>query len=639
MRNWFHTLRRAFHKPAPRRPIRPRLTLESLEDRRLLAGNILASPLSLSVVESAQYSGPVATFRDTNNSLGAGDFTASIDWGDQNSTAGSVTVDGHGNFTVNGSHTYKVFGEITAVVQIQANDGGSATVQDPVSVAEAPIVAQGVTIHAAVDFPFSGAVATFTQADPHAQPGNFTATIDWGDGNVSPGNISEDSSGTFTVRGLNTYHSTGTLPVTVQIAAIGISTTANTQANVQASILEAVGQAIQATEGQSFQGTVAVLTSGNSQDTAGGFSVTIDWGDGHTTSGSVVSSGNGVFQVQGSDTFAEEGHYQVSVTIQGPHGESTSASATAIVVDAALNAVGVTVNVPKIGPINNAVVAHFTDSGGPEVVGNYTASIDWGDGTAASQGTVTLDNGTFTVTGSHTFTLPGRFPMSVTVKDEGGATDTTHPNSLVGSLNERFVAKVYQQLLMRPVDPVGLAAFAGALDRGELTRTQVVQIIESSQEYRIKVVTNLYTKLLGRPPDAAGLAAFVNYLGAGGTIGDVKALILSSDEYFLGKGGGTNAGWLAAMYQDILGRPPDPVGLQFFGGLLNSGASRLAVALMIVKSQESNTILVNGFYQTYLNRPADPFGLNTFVNALDAGVHEQDIVAIIMGSDEYFAMV
>jgi hypothetical protein len=638
MRTWFQNLRQAFRKPAPRRVVRPRLTLESLEDRRLLAGNLLANPVSFSVVEGSQYNGAVATFRDTNSALGTGDFTATIDWGDQGSSTGTVTTDNRGVFTVDGVHTYATHGNLTAHVRIDATDGASATVNDPVSVSEAPIVAEGVPVHAAVNFPFTGRVATFTQADASAQPGNFTATIDWGDGHQSTGTITLNS-GTFTVRGTNTYASAGTFPVQVSINSAGATGTATTTAHVTTSVLSATGQAVQAVEGQPFLGTVANFTSGNPQDNPDSFTATVDWGDGHTASGVVVANADGSFDVRATNTYASAGTFNVSVTIQGPNGESTSASSTATVADAPLAAVGVTVNVPKVGPVNNVTVATFTDPGGSEPVGNYTASINWGDGTAPSVGTITLANGTFTVTGSHTFTLPGRFPMSTTVTEQEGGTGTARADATVGSLNERFVARVYQDLLGRPVDPVGLATFAGALDRGDLTRTQVVQLIEGSQEYRVKVVTNLYVSLLGRQPDAGGLALFVNYLGAGGTIGDVKAIMVSSDEYFFGKGGGTNAGWLAAVYQDILGRAPDPAGQAVFGSLLAGGTSRLVVALLIVKSREANMLVVNGFYQRFLGRAADAGGLNTFASAMDQGMREQDIIALIMGSDEYFAKV
>src|SRR5207253_2953365 len=48
-------------------------------------------------------------------------------------------------------------------------------------------------------------------------------------------------------------------------------------------------------------------------------------------------------------------------------------------------------------------VATFTDPGGAEGVGDYSASINWGDGSAATSGVITVSAGVFTVKGSHTY--------------------------------------------------------------------------------------------------------------------------------------------------------------------------------------------------------------------------------------------
>ena len=65
--------------------------------------------------------------------------------------------------------------------------------------------------------------------------------------------------------------------------------------------------------------------------------------------------------------------------------------------------------------VNNQLVATFTDTAPPEPVANYSASINWGDGTAASAGTITFANGTFSVNGTHTYATPGNFDISIAV--------------------------------------------------------------------------------------------------------------------------------------------------------------------------------------------------------------------------------
>src|SRR5882672_10371212 len=59
---------------------------------------------------------------------------------------------------------------------------------------------------------------------------------------------------------------------------------------------------------------VAHFTVNNSTDTASAFTATIDWGDGTTTTGTVVGS-NGSFSVTGGHTYADEGFPDATVTI------------------------------------------------------------------------------------------------------------------------------------------------------------------------------------------------------------------------------------------------------------------------------------------------------------------------------------
>ena len=55
---------------------------------------------------------------------------------------------------------------------------------------------------------------------------------------------------------------------------------------------------------------------------------------------------------------------------------------------------------------------------------NYTASINWGDGTALSPGTITQSGGTFIVTGSHTYTTAGTYSLILTLTDKDGGKAT-----------------------------------------------------------------------------------------------------------------------------------------------------------------------------------------------------------------------
>jgi hypothetical protein len=72
------------------------------------------------------------------------------------------------------------------------------------------------------------------------------------------------------------------------------------------------------------------------------------------------------------------------------------------------------------GQDTTAVVATFLDTGGPEnAVSDYTASIDWGDGTATTGVISGPDqNGVFTIIGDHTYAADGVFTINVTLMHE-----------------------------------------------------------------------------------------------------------------------------------------------------------------------------------------------------------------------------
>jgi hypothetical protein len=71
-------------------------------------------------------------------------------------------------------------------------------------------------------------------------------------------------------------------------------------------------------------------------------------------------------------------------------------------------------------------VGVFTDPGGPEGLADYSATINWGDNTTPSAGTISFNSGTgvFTVQGSHPYTQVGNYTITVTLHHDT-ATDAT----------------------------------------------------------------------------------------------------------------------------------------------------------------------------------------------------------------------
>jgi hypothetical protein len=396
--------------------------------------------------------------------------------------------------------------------------------------------------------------------------------------------------------------------------------------------------AIQATEGAAFTGVAGTFSDANPNAKATDFTAVITWGDGHQSNGLITKNANGGFDVSGTNTYATAGTFAVNVDVQDFGGALLSINNTAQVVTRTLAVSGVPVVVAKGVVATNVQVATFTDSAGPQAVGNYTATIDWGDGTPSSTGTITQNGTTFTVTGSHTFAEPGKFTINVIVSDKGGSSGSAKTSATIGSFAERLVAEIFEELLHRAVDAVGLGYWSGQVAIN-VPASQVVRGIQDSVEYRAGVVQDLYNRYLHRNADPGGLGTFVNFLGNGGTVAQVAAALVGSGEYFQVRGGGSNGGFLGALYQDALSRGLDPTGQVGFTALLNGGVSPGQVAGAIFGSGEFNQNLVKNWYQTFLHRQADDGGLATFTNALQQGARYEDVIAALLGSGEFQAGV
>ena len=80
-----------------------------------------------------------------------------------------------------------------------------------------PVTASGTTFEARAFVSAKRTVATFTDADPNARPGDYSATIAWGDGSRSAGTVRLRPDGAFEVRGQHAYFNARTYRVVVRI--------------------------------------------------------------------------------------------------------------------------------------------------------------------------------------------------------------------------------------------------------------------------------------------------------------------------------------------------------------------------------------------------------------------------------------
>jgi hypothetical protein len=333
----------------------------------------------------------------------------------------TVTTDTNGNASFTSSYT-SIAGE--PFVSATATDAAGNTSEFSATV-DAALTATGLTLSATEGTRCNGVVATFIDADSAATAAAFTASIAWGDGAVTGGTVVTNPSGGFLVTGSHTYSDeASTLPVTVIITDMAASSrvTANSLMNVADAPLTVSAAGVSAVEGATFSGQVGTFTDAAPNAASGDHSVLISWGDGSVSSGTVTALGSGLFGVSGTHTYAEEGTYTLSLSVRDIGGATAAGSAQATVADAPLQATGRSLKLT--GHTLSGVLATFTDANPGGTLNDYSATIDWGDGTTTS-GDIGSSTGVYTVFGSHTY-RPGARPhtITITIRDAGGSTIT-----------------------------------------------------------------------------------------------------------------------------------------------------------------------------------------------------------------------
>jgi PhoPQ-activated pathogenicity-related protein len=306
-----------------------------------------------------------------------------------------------------------------------------------------------------------------------------------------------------------------------------------------------------------------------------------------------------------ASNLVEEGVFAIDVFNSGPGGGFSSASSFTVV-DASITATGVKV-VAIEGSSFTAPVATFSDPNPGAAAGDFTASINWGDGQFSPGVVAASGTGGFIVTGTHTYPLEGRYTIQVTVNDVGGSHAT--------STSLAHIARTGPK-------PTGLPIAAAA-------------ITHSAEHYSL-FVTAAYLLYLGRMPDTQGLSGWVTAMQNGLTDERLEADFIASAEY-IQRNGGLGAGWIRAMYQNLLNRTPSDSEVNAWVTALNNGLMPTDIAFFFAASPEREAIRVRADYQTYLGRAATDAEVNAWVQAFaNNQVTNEDVIAGFISSTEYF---
>lgn len=274
---------------------------------------ISANGTSIDSLAELPFSGPVASF--TSNLAGAtpSSFTASIDWGNGTITTGTISLAEDGvTYLVNGSNTYDTPGTYAVTVTVSSASVTTPAVANSTATVETSLIGVGNNSSHAERSAYTYTVATFVGPVPAA---DYTATITWGDSTTSAGTIVTTSAG-YEVRGTHTFASQGSYTTSVSIADAHQSLVVSGNITISDTPLVVTGQTVTAILPKWAIGFVATFTD-DANLGATKFTASINWGDGSTSGGLIVSNPlkAGSFLVLGVHQYKKRGTYTTVTTI------------------------------------------------------------------------------------------------------------------------------------------------------------------------------------------------------------------------------------------------------------------------------------------------------------------------------------
>ena len=389
------------------------------------------------------YSPVLFHFTDANPLATPADFTATVNWGDgaSNTSAdglGFVTIvaDSAGGFDVVGSHLYaQNIRNGTFSVSVADDGGATASAKTSFSV-DFPLTAGTLTLPNVTtegDSISKALLFHFTDGDTQGQASDFTATVFWADGTS---NTSADGSGTVTVSansngGFDVFgsHKFGDVPSGSTFAVL-IQDVSGATTGGSSTSLTVADPSVEATGGFTFSAsknadpgaqTVAAFTDPGGAEDLSDYSASIHWGDGTPDSSGTITydSTSGTFTVKADHVFSQAATETITVTINHDQSTPVQVTDTAKVAAVVVNLVGSFQISTVYGQSTGTQwVATFNDPGGASPLSDYQPTIDWGDGSTPSTGTIGYDTAAPFTFASNLQT--GNGPSAVAVADLNG---------------------------------------------------------------------------------------------------------------------------------------------------------------------------------------------------------------------------
>ena len=366
--------------------------------------NLVASPSGAPIGTVVQLTGTIVDpgVLDTES--------VSVAWGDGSTTA--ATVDQAAR-TFSATKTYAVAGPYAITATATDKDGGQGSATANLVVAGLVPTLTGVAFNSASvpegsPVGLSGVLAN--------APAGSTLTVAWGDGSPASAVTPDPVTGVFGISHIYANNPpgqpAGSYTATVT-ATEGGTTLASATASVQVTNVPPVITG--------FAPVAAVVNEGSTAAVAGTFTdaglldthtVTINWGDGQSTTGTVDDAHD---TFGGSHVYADNGVYAVTATLSDNDGGSTAAATSETVRNVAPSIVGLVAN-PSSTSVGTPVVLTGTVVD-PGLLDTETVQVTWGDGTTSA---ATVDQASRTFSASHSYATASPYTVTATATDKDG---------------------------------------------------------------------------------------------------------------------------------------------------------------------------------------------------------------------------
>jgi hypothetical protein len=290
------------------------------------------------------------------------------------------------------------------------------------------LYASRIVAYRGVDF--DGVIGEFRLLDPDVPPELLKATISWGDGTISEGEIRPGQNGVYEILGRHVYftktepaYPRNTYAITVRAAFQSASARNEYEVLIDPGRINARGESLNFRQREEFTTRVGWFTSPNDEAVPEDFIVIIDWGDGTQSQGALTPRHRGGFDVSGTHTYRTAGYFTILLTVSPrPDAQVGGYNKVRSTMLVDYDPVEVFPAQPNVtGRTISGRLATFTDEEGASpspgrIWVQYAGLINWGDGIITA-GTIRIGaGGAMSVEGTHTYAQDGDYTVRLVVR-------------------------------------------------------------------------------------------------------------------------------------------------------------------------------------------------------------------------------